>query len=72
MENLNKLIKENPEALELDVISDALEGFCESVDRKPQFSHRDGGLYYTQKEIEEDLIVDCDGNDFKINAVCIN
>ena len=80
MESLNKFIKENPEALELDVI--CKENINEmrsyyNVCTPPKFAHKTDGSCYDKREILEEIEKDkeCgegEGYDYKINAVCIN
>ena len=72
MENLNEFIKENPEALELDVIyskDDEGNGYQEVNDwiGMGQFDYDDFIPEENYKEEPEEY-----DEDYKINAVCIN
>lgn len=60
MENLNKLIKERPEALELDVVTskdDEGNGF-NLVHYSPQIGHLDEDRDFTEEK--------------EVNAICVN
>lgn len=76
IDNLNKFVKENPEALELDVISiDPHTNWSSSVYHEPCLGHYDPGDFFDEEAIEMKRVSPCiydNKASFKINAVCIN
>lgn len=76
IENLNKLVKENPEALELDVISiDPYTSWSSGVYFEPCVGHHDTGDFFDEEAIEMKRVspgVYDNKAISKINAVCIN
>jgi len=78
IENLNKFAKDNPEALDLTVISskdDEGNGFNEVYVGLAVgcFDEEDGGYFTSKKELEEEYGEDPEEWGInEINAVCIN
>ena len=67
--NLNEFVKENPEALELDVITskDSEGNGFNKVVYTPSVGSFDDGDFYDEEQINEEGY-----EDMEINAVCIN
>lgn len=76
IENLTKFAKENPEALELDVMtSSSEEKSIEDICKKPSLGHEENGFFFDKTDIAELIEEDKENgekHEYKINAVCIN
>jgi hypothetical protein len=72
LENLNNFVKENPDALDLEVIysSDDEGNDFQAVHYTPQMGIFEGG--YRGEFISSEQLEDWDRSKEEINAVCIN